>query len=610
MSIDLITLEVLRNKFDVIADAMEITLLRSSYSPIVKEGLDASAALFNTRGETIAQATSIPAHLGGLVPAVRKIVEAFPPETMVEGDVYLMNDPYDGGSHLPDIILVVPIIHDERAVALSATMTHHQDVGGKSPGSVPTDATELFQEGLIIPPLKLYEAGRPNETLHALLRRNVRIPDILMGDLYGQVSAGNMGRVRFLELLDDYGQEIIEAAITELMDRAEALTRAKIEQIPDGTYSFTDYLDNDGIELDQPIKIHVSVTVSGSEMHIDYTGTSLQVKGPVNSVPGASISPAYYLMRCVTDPSIPNNSGCFRPLTVTLPEGSLVNPCRPAPVNARAATIVRLADAIHGALAQALPRKLPAAPSGQLLIMAFGGIDPKTGQSYVTSELGAGGVGGRPGKDGIDVMEMGPTNCMNIPVEAFEMAHPLRVHSYEIKEDSGGPGEFRGGLGAAKVFEPVRGEVTISLRGERYFTQPWGVYGGEPAAPATAWVERADGTKDPIHSKRLFTLKPGEKLHVHTPGGGGYGDPLMRAPGKVLLDVQDRRVSVEQARARYGVVLAPDGGAVDETGTRRERERLRAERGEVDWVFDRGPGGRSNGDSADGPRAALARAAG
>jgi N-methylhydantoinase B len=603
MSIDLITLEVLRNKFDVIADEMEIALLRSSYSPIVKEGMDASSALFNTRGETIAQAASIPIHLGCLVPAVQKIVETFDPETMVEGDVYIMNDPYNGGSHLPDIIIVVPIIHEGQAVALSATMTHNQDVGGKSPGSVPTDATEIFQEGVIIPPLKFYEAGKPNATLHAMLRKNVRIPDILMGDLHGQISAGNVGRVRFLELLGDYGRPTIEQAITELMDRAEALTREKIAQIPDGTYRFTDYLDNDGIELDKPIKIHVAVTVKGDQVHIDYTGTSPQVKGPLNSVPSASIAGAYYLMRCITDPSIPNNSGCYRPLSFTLPEGTLVNPRHPAPVNARTATIVRIADTIHGALAQALPGKLPAAPSGQLLIMAFGGIDPKTGESYVTSELGAGGVGGRPVKDGIDVMEMGPSNCMNIPVEAFEMGHPLRIHSYTIKEDSGGPGEFRGGLGAAKVFEPVRGDVTVSLRGERYFTQPWGIYGGEPAASAVAWVERTDGTTDPIHSKRVFTLKPGEKLHVHTPGGGGYGDPLLRPPAKVLLDIQDRRVSVTQARAHYGVVLTADGGAVDETATRREREALRTKRGEVNWVFDHGPRGRSNGDSDDAPAA-------
>jgi N-methylhydantoinase B len=599
MAIDMITLEVLRNKFDVIADEMEIALLRSSYSPIVKEGMDASSALFNTKGETISQAASIPIHLGCLVPAVQRILTAFPPETMDAGDVYIMNDPYDGGSHLPDIIIVVPILHEGSTVALSATMTHNQDVGGKSPGSVPTDATELFQEGIVIPPLKFYEQGRPNATLHALLRKNVRIPDILMGDLHGQVAAGNVGRARFLELVGEYGADTVAQAIIELMDRAETMTREKIREIPDGDYTFSDYLDNDGIDLDKLIRIQATVRVRGDAVHIDFTGTSPQVKGPLNSVPSASIAGAYYLMRCITDPTIPNNSGCYRPISFTLPEGSLVNPRHPAAVNARTATILRIADTLHGALAQALPGKLPAAPSGQILIMAFGGIDPETGRSYVTSELGAGGVGGRPGKDGIDVMDMGPSNCMNIPVEAFEMGHPLRILRYAIKNGSGGPGRHRGGLGAEKVFEAVRGEITVSLRGERYFTQPWGLHGGEPAAPAQAWVERRDGTVETILSKRVFTLVPGERLHVHTPGGGGYGDPLERNPALVLEDVQDSRVSPEQARGSYGVVMDAAARAVDVQATTTLRDALLRRRGAVDWMFDHGARGRSNGPAAN-----------
>jgi N-methylhydantoinase B len=306
-------------------------------------------------------------------------------------------------------------------------------------------------------------------------------------------------------------------------------------------------------------------------------------------------------MRCITDSTIPNNSGCYRPLRFTLPEGSLVNPIHPAPVNARTATIIRIADTLHGALAQALPGKMPAAPSGQLLIMAFGGIDPRTGRSYVTSELGAGGVGARPSKDGIDVMEMGPSNCMNIPVEAFEMGHPLRILRYAIKRDSGGAGLFRGGLGAEKTFEATHGDVTISLRGERYFTQPWGLYGGEPAAPARAWVERNDGSVETIYSKRVFTLHEGERLHVHTPGGGGYGDALERDAALVLLDVQDDRVSVAEARKHYGVVVDAEGTRVDEAATRTERAALRRSRGPIDWVFDHGPRGRNNGDSASEP---------
>lgn len=573
-TIDPITLEVLRNKFDVVADEMEIALLRSAYSPIVKEGMDASAALFTVGGETIAQAAAIPIHLGCLVPAVRRILEVFPAREMVAGDAYIMNDPYDGGTHLPDIVIVQPIIHEGRTIALAATMAHNQDVGGKSPGSVPTDATEIFQEGIAIPPLKLYEAGRLNETLHALLRRNVRIPDVLMGDLHGQIAAGHVGGQRVLELVAEYGTETVLLAVGELMDHAEAMTRRRIAEIPDGAYSFADYLDNDGIDLDTPITIAATVTVTGSEIHFDFTGTSREVRGPLNCVPAAAISGAYYVLRCITDSTIPNNSGCYRPVRFTLPEGSLVNPRRPAPVNARTATIIRIADVLLGALAQALPGRIPAAASGQLLIMAFGGIDPETGRPFVTSELGAGGVGARPAKDGIDVLEMGPSNCMNIPVEALEMGYPLRVLGYRIRDDSGGPGRFRGGLGSTKVFEAVGGQVMVSFRGERHFTQPWGLAGGEPGASGRAWVERTDGQVEVIRSKRGLTLKPGDRLHVETPGGGGYGDPFERPAAAVLRDVLDRRVSVAAARDRYGVVVREPDLALDEAATARRRAEL------------------------------------
>lgn len=593
MAIDLITLEVLRNKFDVIADEMEITLLKSAYSSIVKEGLDASAALFTTDGDTIAQAASIPIHLGSLVPAVKRILEEFPPESMLEGDVYIMNDPYDGGSHLPDIVIAAPIIYQGAAVALSTTMTHNQDVGGKTPGSVPTDATEIFQEGLRLPPLKFYEAGEPNHTLHAILLKNVRIPDILMGDLHGQVAACNVGKQRLTELLAAYGVDCVLATIRELMDRAEAMTREKLSAIPDGTYSFADYLDNDGIDLDQRITLQATVTINGSDVLCDFSGSSPQVRGPLNCVPTAAIAGAYYVIRTITDAAIPNNSGCYRPIRLHLPEGTVVNPRPPAAVNARTATIIRIADVLHGALVQALPGKLPAAPSGQLLVASFGGIDPRSGASYVTSELGAGGVGARPVKDGIDVLEMGPSNCMNIPVEAIEMSYPMRIRHYGMRADSGGAGQYRGGLGASKVFEAVHGDVVVSIRGERYFTPPWGLYGGHPAAPAQAWVERLDGSIEEIPSKRVFTLHAGERLWVDTPGGGGYGDPLTRDVTAVVQDVRDRRVSMQMARELYGVVLREPDLSVDVMATQQLRDTLCAERGRIDWVYDRGALGRS-----------------
>jgi N-methylhydantoinase B len=593
MATDLITLEVLRNKFDVIADEMEIALLKSAYSSIVKEGMDASAALFTAYGETIAQAASIPIHLGSLVPAVQRILREFPMETMQEGDVYIMNDPYDGGSHLPDIVIAVPIIYQGQTVAMSTTMTHNQDVGGKTPGSVPTDATDIFQEGLRLPPLKFYERGEPNRTLHAILQKNVRLPDILMGDLHGQVAAGNVGKQRFIELLQEYGVDTVHSAIAELLDRAEAMTREKLSAIPDGSYTFADYLDNDGIDLEQRVTIQATVTIQGSDVYCDFTGSSPQVRGPLNCVPTAAIAGAYYVIRTITDATIPNNSGCYRPIRLHLPEGTVVNPRPPAAVNARTATIIRIADVLHGALVQALPGKLPAASSGQLLVASFGGIDSRNGTPYVTSELGSGGVGARPTKDGIDVLEMGPSNCMNIPVEAIEMHYPLRIRHYGMRTDSGGAGQYRGGLGARKVFEAVSGDVVVSVRGERYFTPPWGLYGGQPAAAAQAWVERADGSIEEIPSKRVFTLHQGERLYVDTPGGGGYGDALERDPEAVRQDVYDRRVSVRMAREHYGVVLEEPGLTLDVPATQRLRATLRQQRGAITWVYDRGPLGKA-----------------
>ena len=397
--LDPILLEVVRNRLETIADEMELTLLKSAASPIVKEGLDASAALFNVRGETIAQAAAIPIHLGCLELAARRIVEAFPPETMSEGDAFLLNDPYDGGTHLPDITLAVPVVANGRVVALACTMCHHQDVGGRTPGSVPTDATELYQEGLIIPPTRLYRSGVLDANLFALLCRNVRIPEVFTGDLMAQVAAGRLGGIRLNELFSRYGTDTVLGYVEELLERAEILTRRGIEAIPDGTYAFADWMDNDGID-DRPVRIAVAVTVRGSTMTFDFTGTSPQVRGPFNAVPASTLSAVYYAVRAISDPTVPNNGGCFRAVDVVLPPGSLVNPRPPAPVSCRTATIKRIADTILGALVRALPHRMPAASSGTLLVMAFGGTDPETGRPFVASELAAGGMGAaREGRD-------------------------------------------------------------------------------------------------------------------------------------------------------------------------------------------------------------------
>lgn len=590
--IDPILLEVLRNRLDTIADEMELTLLKSAASPIVKEGLDASAALFSTQGETIAQAAAIPIHLGALQFAAQRLVRAFPPERMRDGDAYLLNDPYDGGTHLPDITLAVPVFSEGHAVALACTMCHHQDVGGRTPGSVPTDATELYQEGIIIPPTQLFRAGELDENLFGLLTRNVRLPDVFTGDLMAQVAAGRLGGIRLRELFATHGTQIVLDYIEELLTRGETLTRRGIEAIPDGEYRFEDYLDNDGVELDRRVKIAVTLRVRGSSMTFDFTGTDPQVRGPFNSVPASTLSAVYYAIRAISDPSVPNNGGCFRAVDAVLPEGTVVNPRPPAPVSCRTATIKRIADTILGALVRALPHRMPAANSGTLLVMALGGSDPQTGRPFVASELAAGGMGARPRKDGIDAIETDVSNCMNIPVESVEMSFPLRIPRVGLWTDSGGAGQFRGGLGLEKVFEATTTDVMVSHRGERFASAPWGLHGGAPGRSARAFILRKDGRREDLPSKKMIVLHAGDQLWEYIAGGAGYGDPLDRDPELVLSDVLDRKVSLEAAREAYGVVLTPEGGALDELGTKECREALRRQRGPIGWTFDRGVDGR------------------
>jgi N-methylhydantoinase B len=592
--IDPVLLEVLRNRLDAIADEMELTLLKSAASPIVKEGLDASAALFNVHGETIAQAAAIPIHLGALQFGAQRIVRAFPPAQMREGDAFILNDPYDGGTHLPDITLAVPVVADGRVVALACTMCHHQDVGGRTPGSVPTDATELWQEGVIIPPTQLFRAGELDENLFRLLTRNVRLPDVFSGDLMAQVAAGRLGGIRLRELVAAHGAAEVLAYVDELLNRAETLTRREIEGIPDGDYAFEDWLDDDGVDVGRRVRIAVTVRVRGSAMTFDFTGTDPQVRGPFNSVPASTMSAVFYAIRAVSDPSIPNNGGCFRALDVVLPEGTIVNPKAPAPVSCRTATIKRIADTILGALVHALPHRMPAANSGTLLVMAFGGRQPATGQPFVASELAAGGMGARPDKDGLDVIETDVSNCMNIPVESVEMSFPLRIPRARLWDGSGGAGRFRGGLGLEKVFEATETDVLITHRGERFASSPWGLYGGAPGRSARAFILRKDGRREDLPSKKMIVLHPGDQLWEYIAGGAGHGDPLERDPEAVLADVLDGKVSRQDAGDVYGVVLTPDGGAVDERATKDTRANLATRRGALGFTFDRGADGKVN----------------
>ena len=539
---DAITVEVIRNKLDGIANEMESSLLRSSFSPIVKEGLDASASLFTMNGETLAQAIAIPIHLGTLIPVVAAVLETFPPETMAQGDIYIMNDPYLGGTHLPDIALVMPVFHDGRAIALSAAMTHHQDVGGMSPGSVPTHATEIFQEGLRIPPLKFHDQGVANDTLVAMLRLNVRIPDTLMGDLNAQVAACKVGERRLNELAERYGGEALMATFETLLDRSEAMMRQAITEMPDGAYGYDDVLDNDGVDLERTIRIETTVKIAGDTIEIDFAGTSGQVRGPFNCVPSGSQAAAYFAVQALADADIPSNGGCFRPISLLLPPGSLVNPRAPAPVNARTSTIKRIAGCIIGALRLAVPGRASADGGGELLLLAFGG-ERADGSAYVTGEIIASGSGASNGKDGVDVIETDVTNCMNLPVEALEMDAPIRVHRSELSADSGGAGAYRGGLGLVREYEVLKGDVVFTYRGERHAQPAAGYAGGGAGARAHAEIIRRDGGTESIDSKLVTRLAPGDRVKITTAGGGGYGPPEERAPEHCAADLADGKIS-------------------------------------------------------------------
>ncbi len=583
---DAVTLEVVRNRLDTIAEEMQETMLKSAYSIILKEGADASSAIFTPEGEVVAQSTSHPLHLGALLPGIKTIIAKYPVEEMVDGDVFILNDPYNGGTHLPDLIVMVPGFYQGSVVVLGAAMAHQQDFGGMAPGSMTIDATEHFQEGLILGPLKLFEAGTPNETLFSIIERNVRIPHHVIGDIQAEVAAGKTVARRALELIQEFGIESFQDIVTQLLDRAEALTRHEIEKLPDGEYVFDDCIDNDGIDLERRLDIRVKVEISGDSIHLDFTGTAQQAKGPVNSSPTGALGPAFYVLRAITDPTIPNNSGCYRPLTMHIPEGTLLNPRRPAPVSIRAHTLKRVVDVLFGAFAQVAPERVPAASHGSLACVSYGGVDVRTREPWVYMECTVGGTGGTSRGDGVDDLDTDIANAGNIPGEALEMEYNFRLWMNRLRVDSGGAGKHRGGLGIERVIELREGEAVVSHRCDRFDTAPWGLLGGLPGATWSTTVERADGTQEEIPGRKTLTIRAGDKLHMFTGGGGGYGDPLERSVELVGQDVVNGKVTVEAALRDYGVVVSDDG-ALDDEATSNERASRRSSSRELSLV-DRG----------------------
>ncbi len=512
-------LEIFKGLLTAIPEEMGIGLRRSAFSPNIKERLDFSCALFDARARMIAQAAHIPVHLGSMPLSVLACVESL---DLQPGDEAILNDPYHGGTHLPDITLVSPLFFagSDRPFAFVANRAHHADVGGISPGSMPI-ATELSQEGIVIPPTKLLVGGGLNRSLWDRIMAEVRTPDERAGDLRAQLAANTIGAARLLDLVARYGTSKIESASEALLAYSERVTRDLLAEIPDGTYRFSDRLDDDGIDP-TPAEIQVAITVSDDRALVDFTGSSPQRQGSINAVYAVTLSAVYYVFRCLLGLDVPSNSGCLAPITVVAPEGSLLNARPPAAVaGGNVETSQRIVDVLLGALSQACPDRVPAASQGTMNNLTIGGWDPERGRPFVYYETIAGGQGGRPGKDGASAIHTHMTNTLNTPIEALEFAYPLRVCRYAIRAGSGGAGHYRGGDGVVREVELLAdSEVTI-LSDRRRFG-PYGLAGGEPGKPGANWLV-TDGGAQPLPGKVNLRVERGARLRIETPGGGGFG---------------------------------------------------------------------------------------
>jgi N-methylhydantoinase B len=530
--VDPVTLEVLRNQFESVAEEMGEVLVHGAYSPNITERRDCSAALFDADGRLLAQAEHIPVHLGALPGAVEAVLAADPaPET-----VYICNDPYAGGSHLPDITMVAPIAPREEILGYAVTRAHHADVGGSTPGSMPAGATELFEEGLVLPPTRIATDGTFDESVLELVLANVRTPAERRADLHAQLAATERGQARVAELLDDHGRRQLHDAIDAVIDYSRERTETAIEALPDGTAHAEDVIEGDG-RTDDHHRIAASVTIDGAQIAVDFAGTASQVPGNMNAPPAVTRSATYFVVRAITDPEIPPNQGCYDPVTVTIPEGSLLDPRPPAAVvGGNVETSQRVTDVVLAALGNAVPDRVPAASQGTMNNLVLGGPAgaSATGEdgppSFTYYETIGGGFGARPDRDGIDGIQVGMTNTANTPIEAVERASPLRVERYALRPDSGGAGEYRGGTGIERAIT-VEVPATVSLLSERRTTAPQGRDGGHSGATGQNLL---DG--EPVDAKLSRVLPAGTTVTVRTPGGGGIGDPADRDETALAVD--------------------------------------------------------------------------
>ena len=571
--IDPITLEVMRNAFQSVAEEMGAALIRTALSPNIKDRRDCSTAIYTGAGELVSQAEHIPLHLGLMVSVVKKTLEKYPIERLEPGDAVITNDPYISGSHLPDIVMITPVFIDGKCIALLANLAHHVDIGGIVPGGMPTISTEIFQEGLRIPPVKFRKRGEIDEEIMSIITNNVRTSYETQGDFQAQLAANNVGERRIREIISKYGPDMVNFYMNGIMDYAERRMVTSIEELSKGTFSFEDYLEGDGL-TDNLLKIRATLTIENKRILVDFTGTDTQAKGSVNCTRAVTLACVYYALKSAINPELPSSAGTFRPVEVTTPLGTLVNPKFPAPVsNANINTSQRITEVILGALSKTICERVPAASTGSMSIFTIGGVDPRNGEYYSYVETYGGGQGGLINQDGMDGVHVHMTNTMNTPTEVIEIAYPLRVERYGLVPDTDGPGRFRGGLGLTREITTVDHTATISIGTERRKIHPWGLAGGKPGGGSDSWIVPPGKEKKPIPSKITTEVEPGTRIVLRTAGGGGFGDPFERMPQDVAHDIEEGLINSSRARDEYGVVINQETGKVDKEATDLLREK-------------------------------------
>lgn len=578
MALDSVTLAILKGRLEQIADEMDATLFRSAFNPIIAEAHDASHGIYDARtGETLVQGKSgLPIFVGVMAFAVKAVIDKAARQGGVhEGDVWIFNDPYEGGTHLSDFRLVQPVFRNGEVFCYLASVGHWHDVGGNVPGNYNPAATECFQEGMLIPPVKLYDRGQFRQDIVDILSANSRLPLSLYGDLNGQINALQLGEKRMAALLDDYGDETVADCLVELKARAAQMMRAQISGLPSGTVSAEDYLDNDGI-VDEPLKIALDLTIEGDRMVMDFSRSSPACGGPVNISRSTTIAACYVALKHIFG-DVPANAGVLEPVEFRIDEGSLLSVKAPKPVGGYTETILRLIDVVFQAVARIAPGPAMACAYGTINALSLAG-HRANGQRWVMFSFFGGGHGAHGAGDGLNHGNAPISTATIPPLEILEAAYPVRFTQWALRPDSGGPGEYRGGLGAIYEVELLEKQADVFLFGERGKFPPRGVVGGGTASANRFRYEQADGEHEPPMVSKMvgIHIERGQKLRLETPGGGGYGDPFARDPERVERDVRQGFVSRECAAADFGVVFAPDG-RIDRPATARLRSQEAAE---------------------------------